>query len=1412
MVAVVALRIAFFLTCVICRRTYTLDEPCVSIDFLDIFRMSRSNFHPFFEQATVQEPRQSRRALKRSRQGPNSLGSTSIAGHFLNTGGATDVQVGATAVGAPDRVRPGSLNTHGGSANKFSYRQQVRKRALQRACQRAAENPLGGTMYRGRWRTLQQLGAVPTQPEQVFDFSGACNRTRTTRSTTSARVNVCTINVGGFDAATFDTFFHWLDGSDADIIGVQEIHFGLGKESKEWSTGKWHVITSVSKRFAGVAFFVRSSKWSLEQIRFREVMQGRVLHMRLQQDQRSLDLVNVYQFARPSSGSHETAKMMAPRAELWKSLHGLLGTLPRRNPLILMGDFNCNVKTSLGLAGAMALSPQHAHSDQSDLQAIMQSFHLCALNTWTGPPSTQVTCKGPNYGVQIDFIFTRAVHADHTARRCAPNTFLDFSPWRGGSRHYMLQASVPTFPGWRKPTGAVSNKFDRQALITSVREQDEKCTALQQAFASELLREPLLSPQQANTFLLQQCCMLYPPVKVAKRQAWQTFEVTHALQEVHRLRSVLQLQPVHALLSSRRTGQLFRAFKEAVSLIKKCRQLRQACKQARKVKLHNLMQGLEAASLRNDFYSLYKQIRSLAPKSQRRRVQVRDKDGNVLGPSAEHDSIVEHFRQLFKDSTHSARRLESACYISLGLGSFAKGFSRLKYDTAVPPGCAPTAAWKAVSDQAIPWLQSCAMHALRTSLNIPTIWSDSWLTLIPKPHRMSRLPGDLRPLGIQEVTGKLVIASIRDQLRDLVHDLTAQYPQYAYMCGRGTDAAISRVSEHCRLIREANKSGRLSLYERASGVQKQSKSGGGQLKLDLSTAFDLLPRHQLLESLQWSGASRDLISVILAWHDQCRYHVIHGGRESLIHMQKGVRQGCPLAPYLFLIFSTHILKQLADRIGMQRVLACVTLFADDTHVKWAFQNPDSFKLLLADVQLIFTLFEANGMVANPSKSEFICVSRDPSIKRMIGSRLSKIGGKQYIDLGAPGKPRLVKFVLEFEYLGIIASYKDFEFRSLQHRLSAADSNYGRLKRILHSTKYIGARRRLIVYNACVRSSATYGLLAVGLTQVMLEKLCKFEIRHIRAIAKAPRHLYHEASTDLLNRLKQNTPVHFLLKIAKSKIGKIDLPNEFRSSLCLSIDTLERYVAGQGPQRAHCSQQVPCPTCGLFFESVPSMRLHHARKHGKALGLQRHEYAELSKKLKMADHMLGGMPICKHCGVKFSRPQSLKTHLLKTCPVFTPDMTTPVPSKRQPQSASAQHEAQEQANTDAQPVTDMTPPVSLWPQVLAAWRTDWKLVLSEMLVTERLKSHCIFCGAFFVKGGLKSHLRRSHAAEYKFQSSAEAVCRSSGKCTFSPCEGCGLVLKSGSLRTHPARCEVLFQIRLAFEVHNANHGGPGAYDD
>ena len=1412
MVAVVALRIAFFLTCVICRRTYTLDKPCVSIDFLDIFRMSRSNFHPFFEQATVQEPRQSRRALKRSRQGPNSLGSTSIAGHFLNTGGATDVQVGVTAVGAPEGIPSGTPNFHGRSAHALSYRQQVRKRALQRACRRAQACPSGGTMYRGRWMTAQQLGVSPGRLEEFSGFTGASVQQRITRSTTCARVNVCSINIGGFDTATYDSFLNWLDSSSVDIVAVEEIHFGLGRESREFTTGRWHVVTSVSTRFSGVAFFIRAAKWSIEQIRFKEVVQGRVLHVRIQESRHALDLVAVYQHVRPNIGSHEDSKTMSTRAELWFSLHRLLASFPQRNPLIMMGDFNCNIKTSSGLAGNHVLAPQKRHADQSELQHIMQAFHLCALNTWTGSSSDQVTCRGHNFGVQIDFIFTRSVHADQVARSCVPLQYINFSPWRDGTRHHMLQASVPTFPGWRKPQHSARSRFDSRSLIASVREQDARCRELQQRFEAQVHSCPSTTPQHANRFLLQQCCRLYPPRQaVANKHAWQTFEVKHAVQELHRQRSMLAILPVRSLNERKRLAQIFRAFRESVRLHRMSKFLRQTGRKVRKERIHHLMQGLERASLQNDFYLLYRQIRRLAPKAQRKRVQVRDEAGHVLGPAAEHAAIVKHFQDLFEDPSHTPYILDGSCQLCLEIDSIAKGFAKLKLDTSVPFDCAPTAAWKAVSGVAIPWLHHCAEHALNQVHLIPSLWTDCHLCLIPKPNKKSMLPKDLRPLGIQEVTGKIVISAIRDQLRDLVHGIASQFPQFAYMQGRGTDAAIARVSTHCRLVREANRSERISLHAHAAGMTRKQMQGGGQLKLDLSTAFDLIPRRKLLESLHWSGASAGLVSSIMAWHDQCQYHIRHGGSETSFPMQKGVRQGCPLAPLLFSIFSAYLLQQLAESIGMERVLACITLFADDTHAKWIFQDPSSFKTLLGDVQQIFSLFKANGMIANSSKSEFICVSRNPHIQRMIAARLLKIDGIQHMDLGLPGNPIMVKFVHEFEYLGILASYKDFEFRSLLHRLSAAETNYGRLKRILHSSRYVSVKRRLIIHNACVRSSATYGLLAVGLTLPMLDRLSKFEIRHVRAIAKAPRHLNYESTADLLSRLKQNSPAEFLYKLAINRIQSVegDLSIDLLESLKLSVDTLDRHFAGQGPQPAPEAQHIPCPICGVYFGSVSSMRLHHARKHKVALGLQRKDYAYLSRSLRMEDHMTNGLPTCRHCGKKYSRPQALKMHLLKTCPVFIPSDEQPVNVvvPQQPES-----EIQEQAGETLTATAALSQPVLHWPQVRGAWQGDWRSVLSDAPVKKRLKNHCIFCDAYFVSGGLKSHLRRSHATEYKFQASAEAVCRSSGKCTFSPCEGCGLVLKPGSLRTHPARCEVLFQLRLAFEVHCSHHGRPGCSDD
>ena len=62
------------------------------------------------------------------------------------------------------------------------------------------------------------------------------------------------------------------------------------------------------------------------------------------------------------------------------------------------------------------------------------------------------------------------------------------------------------------------------------------------------------------------------------------------------------------------------------------------------------------------------------------------------------------------------------------------------------------------------------------------------------------------------------------------------------------------------------------------------------LKLDMSTAFDLLPRQSLVTALEWAGCSSELVHLIITWHESCHYHVRHGTVTHPVPLLRGIRQ------------------------------------------------------------------------------------------------------------------------------------------------------------------------------------------------------------------------------------------------------------------------------------------------------------------------------------------------------------------------------------------------------------------------------------------------------------------------------------------------------------------------------------------
>ena len=248
-----------------------------------------------------------------------------------------------------------------------------------------------------------------------------------------------------------------------------------------------------------------------------------------------------------------------------------------------------------------------------------------------------------------------------------------------------------------------------------------------------------------------------------------------------------------------------------------------------------------------------------------------------------------------------------------------------------------------------------------------------------------------------------------------------------------------------------------------------------------------------------------------------------------------------------------------------------------------------------------------------------------------------------------------------------------------------------------------------------------------------------------------------------------------------------------------------------------------------------MRLHHARKHGVSLHqVAASEPAKISEE-QLADHYLGGVPTCKHCGAVYSRRQAFRNHILNTCPVLKAkraentqqgDLSSQPTAAERPAAGSAAKPAQTDAlqsaplvtishAADSHPDVDLglgvvvpssSPPVSfqvgapLFRQefFVQQCQSSWKNLLHNHEVCMHLRSHCIFCNQWCVAnaGGMKQHIRRSHPDAWGFLKSAEDAC-SSVTLGPQPCSYCGVELKQSARRGHLSRCTVIFQLALAF---------------
>ena len=210
-------------------------------------------------------------------------------------------------------------------------------------------------------------------------------------------IRIITWNCGGLNSVRFTETLAWLASirshTPVDIVCLQETKW---RDSAEFSSDDWNCVHSGSgESQAGILFLVHKSLAPQSQLRFNHLCPGRLLHLRIE-TQPAIDLLGTYQHAwNPqaqlphASLEQRTQILLQKRAHIHSQISAWVRSVPKRNSLMLLGDFNSSLAPSSPHVGPGVLQHSQPRPDHHDFQQLIVSSGLNALNTWgrSGEPA-----------------------------------------------------------------------------------------------------------------------------------------------------------------------------------------------------------------------------------------------------------------------------------------------------------------------------------------------------------------------------------------------------------------------------------------------------------------------------------------------------------------------------------------------------------------------------------------------------------------------------------------------------------------------------------------------------------------------------------------------------------------------------------------------------------------------------------------------------------------------------------------------------------------------------------------------------------------------------------------------------------------------------------------------------------------
>ena len=239
------------------------------------------------------------------------------------------------------------------------------------------------------------------------------------------------------------------------------------------------------------------------------------------------------------------------------------------------------------------------------------------------------------------------------------------------------------------------------------------------------------------------------------------------------------------------------------------------------------------------------------------------------------------------------------------------------------------------------------------------------ITCIPKPEKPRDQLKSWRPITLLNVDLKIASASIANRLKTHLNKIISE-TQKGYVKGR-------YIGECTRLIYDI-------LYE-----SKKNNKQGLLLLVDFQKAFDSLEIPFLQRALRFFGLKNDFCNWVNLFYTDINSSITNNGHISeQFEITRGVRQGDPLSPYLFLIAVECLSAAIKfhpkiNGINVDGSEYLITQLADDTTLML-----DGTEESLNNCLDVFDKFhECSGLQVNIDKTQAIWIGSETNSKKKL---------------------------------------------------------------------------------------------------------------------------------------------------------------------------------------------------------------------------------------------------------------------------------------------------------------------------------------------------------------------------------------------------------------------------------------------